>query len=307
MRATAPDSNQPVRHAAIAPYLWMLCGSFSFAWMGTTAYGLRSECDWRIVALARSGLALLFAVLLARAGGVRLVLWQPRILWIRSIAGSVSLVCTFYALTQLPQSHVLTFTSTFPIWIAILSWPLYGEAPSVQVWLSVASSVCGVALIQQPAGESPWTVLGTFNLAALVALLGAFTTAIAMLGLNRLHGVETWAIVVHFSGVAFVVCVASFFVGQPPALSQVLEGRTLLLLLAVGVTATIGQLFLTKAFSTGPPSKVAVVSLTQIVFAMILDVLLWHHDFRPATQLGIGLVLAPTAWLMAGRAIRDMV
>jgi drug/metabolite transporter (DMT)-like permease len=286
----------------------MLCGSFSFAWMGTTAYGLRSECDWRIVALARSGLALLFAVLLARAGGVRLILWRPGILWIRSLAGSVSLVCTFYALTQLPQSHVLTFTSTFPIWIAILSWPLYGEAPSAAVWLSVASSVCGVALIQQPVGvENSLAVLRTLNPGALVALVGAFTTAVAMLGLNRLHGVEPWAIVVHFSGVAFLVCVASLFVGEPPPLRQLLEGRTLLMLLVVGVTATVGQLFLTKAFSSGPPSKVAVVSLTQIVFAMILDVLLWQQDFRPATMLGIALVIAPTGWLMASKISQDMV
>jgi drug/metabolite transporter (DMT)-like permease len=54
-------------------------------------------------------------------------------------------------------------------------------------------------------------------------------------------------------------------------------------------------------------SKAAVVSLTQIVFAMILDVLLWQQAFRLATQLGIGLVLAPTAWRMAGGAIRDLV
>jgi drug/metabolite transporter (DMT)-like permease len=304
MSSTDPDSKSYRRPPALAPYLWMLCGSFSFAWMGTVAYGLRSDCDWRITALARSGLALVFAVLLARASGVRLVLWRPKILWLRSIAGSVSLVCTFYALTKLPQSHVLTFTSTFPIWIAILSWPLYGETPSLQVWLSVFSSVCGVALIQQPtSGESTWADLSTFNPAALVALLGAFTTAVAMLGLNRLQGVQTWAIVVHFSAVAFVVCIASVFLGQqPPELDHVLRAPTLLMLLVVGVTATIGQSFLTRAFATGPPSKVAVVSLTQIVFAMILDVLLWHQDFHPVTLLGIALVVAPTAWLMATKA-----
>src|SRR5262249_38292074 len=155
----------------------------------------------------------------------------------------------------------------------LLSRPLQGEAPSLHVWLSVASSVCGVALIQHPPGESTWAFLPPFNLAALVALCGAFTTAVAMLGLNRLQGVETWAIVVHFSGVACVACLGSFFLGQPPAWRQVLQGPTLLLLLTVGVTATIGQLFLTRAFSAGPPAKVAVISLTQVVFAMILDVL----------------------------------
>ena len=74
-------------------------------------------------------LPLTFALLLARAAGVRLVLWRPRTLWIRSLAGSFSMVCTFYALTRLPVAQVLTVTQMFPIWVALLSWPLAGEAP----------------------------------------------------------------------------------------------------------------------------------------------------------------------------------
>ena len=52
----------------------------------------------------------------------------------------------------------------------------------------------------------------------------------------------------------------------------------------------------------GRMAKVAVVGLTQIVFAMAFDVLLWQRSFDPATLLGMGLVMAPTAWMMAYRA-----
>jgi drug/metabolite transporter (DMT)-like permease len=47
---------------------------------------------------------------------------------------------------------------------------------------------------------------------------------------------------------------------------------------------------------------VAIVGLTQIVFAMVLDVLLFGRSFGPATLLGISLVVAPTAWLLASWA-----
>src|SRR5262249_26091540 len=108
----------------------MVCGCFCFAWMGEFAGQLgRLHCDWRIVALARSTLACLFAVLLARLVGARLVLWQPRVLWLRSIAGSVSLLCTFFALTRVRPCEVLTLTNTFPIWVAVLSWPLLQVRP----------------------------------------------------------------------------------------------------------------------------------------------------------------------------------
>src|SRR3954454_18398361 len=96
------------KERSFAPYAWMLCGCFAFAWMGQFAHLLRASCDWRVTALARSALALLLAVGLARLCGARLVLWKPRTLWLRSVAGSLSLLCTFYALAQLPTSTVLT-------------------------------------------------------------------------------------------------------------------------------------------------------------------------------------------------------
>ena len=69
-------------------------------------------------------------------------------------------------------------------------------------------------------------------------------------------------------------------------------------LLAMGVTALVGQLFLTLAFGAGAPSKVSVVGLTQIVFALAFDVWLFGHPVNAITLAGTALVVAPTAWLL---------
>ncbi len=289
---------------SLQPYLWMLVGSFFFAGMATAAHALRSTCDWQVIALARSALPLTFATLLALLGGARLVLFTPRILWVRSIAGSISLICTFYALTRLPPSHVFTLASTFPIWVALLSWPLYRERPRPQVWLSIASSVLGVTLIEL-SGPAEEVAAGVpqRELAVASTLLAALSTAVAMLGLHRLRHLHPWAIVAHFSGVAVLFSVASFLLGgHIPVPPNPSDSASLLLLLTVGATATAGQLFLTKAFAAGPPAKVSVVSLTQVVFAMILDVWLGQHRFTPMILTGMALVVAPTAWLMTSQA-----
>jgi drug/metabolite transporter (DMT)-like permease len=75
-----------------------------------------------------------------------------------------------------------------------------------------------------------------------------------------------------------------------------------LLLLGVGVAATLGQVFVTLAFTTGQPDRVSVVGLMQIVFALGLDLLIHGPNLQPVALFGIGLVLAPTAWMMAGKA-----
>ncbi len=214
----------------------------------------------------------------------------------RSIAGSVSLVCTFYALPRLPVSEVFTLTNVFPLWVALLSWPLLGEVPSKASWFAIAVGITGVVLVQQPhfSAEQP-----TAMLPAIAALIASFTTAVAMLGLHRLQAIDPRAIVAHFSGVALVVCLGSLLLvpNQAVASSQFTQA-SLPLLLGVGISATVGQIFLTKAFAAGPPAKVSVVALAQVVFAVMLDRLFWDHPFRLVTLLGMVLVMAPTAWLL---------
>ena len=76
--------------------------------------------------------------------------------------------------------------------------------------------------------------------------------------------------------------------------------------LGVGVLATTGQLFLTKAFTAGHPAKVSVVGLSQVVLAMALDASVLGNSFACVTLLGIVLVVAPTAWLLAYPALRQV-
>jgi drug/metabolite transporter (DMT)-like permease len=157
--------------------------------------------------------------------------------------------------------------------------------------------VVGVALIQSPHFRAD-----TRALPALLALTAALTSAIAMLGLHRLRSVHPWAVVAHYSGVATLFVLGSWAVGGPPDLTVLRDRTTVLLLLGVGATATLGQVCVTRAFTAGQPARVSVVGLTVVVFALGLDVLCQGPFLQPLTLAGIGLVLAPTAWVMSARA-----
>jgi drug/metabolite transporter (DMT)-like permease len=260
--------------------------------MGNMAHLLNKSCDWQIVAVARSLIPLLLVGGMALSSGVRLVFFRPPVLWMRSLAGSISLVGTFFALTRLPPSDVFTMTNMFPIWVALLSWPLLGMFPSGMVWLSVLSGVMGVFLMQQPN-----LVRGEF--ASLVALMISLFTALAMIGLHRLKEQDTRAIVVHFSAVSLLMALVSCVVFERHyPWEEIFRPENLGLLLGVGVAATVGQLFLTRAFAQGDPARVSVVGLTQIVFALGLELVLLHSSLESSKLLGIPLVVGPTAWLM---------
>ena len=281
----------------LRPYLWMLVGSFAFSWMGTLAHHVGStesqSVDWQVVAIFRAIVPLVLVGAWALAAGVRLVFWKPGILWMRSIAGSCSLIGTFYAITRLPVSDVFTLSNMFPVWVALLAWPMLGVFPTAKVWLSVACGAAGVVLIQRPH-------LAEGNFAAIIALSVSIFTAFALIGLHRLRDLDTRAVVVHFSATSLAFAVVAFFVFPRQRSDFNLEWWQWADLIGLGVCASIGQICLTKAYTIGDPSKISVVGLTQIVFALLLDIVVLGHwdQFDPAKLLGIPLVIGPTAWLM---------
>jgi len=288
------DEREPGR-----PALWMITASLSFAMMGSLTHSLGIRCDWQVIALIRIASTFAMSMALAVLAGVPLVFGRPRTLWIRSSAGTLSLFCSFYALTKLPVADVLTLTNTYPLWIVLISWLRNERSTSWVDLLCIASGVLGVGLIQAP------YLSGKGNLASIIALLGTVATAVAMLGLHRLKSIDPRAVVAHFSGFASVALILCLLIrGEFFATSNVFDRRSIPLLIAVGLTGTVGQVLLTKAFAAGAPARISVLGLTQVLFAMAFDLIFEGRRLGPLSIAGFSLGLLPTAWItsQAGRS-----
>jgi len=278
----------------------MLISAFAFACMSEFAGALSGHCHWMITALARTSLVLVFTSLLAAVQGTKLVVRGPRTLWVRSLGGSVSLLCSFYALTHLPPSDAIAITNTFPIWVAVLSWPLLKERPGAAVWAAVLCSVVGSALMNRPTSTEA-------DLGVVAAGISSVLSAIVVIGLNLLQHVHPQAIVVHFSAVATLFTLAVMpRAGVTASDFSDLSPRSLVLLAGLGVSATVGQIFLTKAFAAGRASKVSVVALTQVVFCALFEFGILQRRFETATIIGMALVVVPTAWMMLRRDVSKL-
>jgi drug/metabolite transporter (DMT)-like permease len=285
-----------MRNKNLQPYLWILLSGFAFSWMAILT---GRSCGWPVVAMVRCVIPLILVSLWAKWDGVNLIAWGPPVLWMRSLAGSCSLVGTFSVLasvhaTGLQVTDIYTIANIFPIWVALLSWPMYGRFPSAVVWLSIVSSIAGVTLIQG-------AELQTGNFAALIVVAVSLFTAIAMLGLNRLKGIDPRAVVVHFSATGLIFSIASYFIFPSAEPTEAFGVNHPLELIGIGLSAAAGQYFLTRAFTSGDPARVSVASLSQFVMVLLLDVLVLGHQLDWKKLWGIPLILGPTVWLMLQR------
>ncbi|AMV38942.1 DMT family transporter [Planctomyces sp. SH-PL62] len=288
------------RTNSLLPAAWMISAALCFASMGAMTHAVGSRCDWLLIAFIRIFCTFVFSVALALLGGARLVFWKPPTLWWRSIAGTISVACTFYALTRLPVADVLTLTNTYPLWIVLTTFFKGGGGGRLTDLACVVCGVFGVAVIQQPHGAG-----GGDSGAVLIALVASVTTAIAMLGLHRLKDVDARAVVAHFSGLASLSLALWLLFAHPLASADIPRDiGPIALLLGVGISGTLGQVLLTKAYASGPPAKIAVLSLTQVLFGLVFDVTLQGRRLTPSSLLGFAMVLGPTAWVTSRAARR---
>jgi drug/metabolite transporter (DMT)-like permease len=282
--------------AGARPYLWMLVASSSFACMGAFSKAAEARCDWRLIALARAGVMLVFAVLLARLQRVPLLFLRPAALWWRSFAGSLALLSTFYAYTHLPLSDATSLIYMTPVWVVLLSWPLLGERPRLALLGAVAVSIGGVLLVARPH-------FAKADLGVASGLASSGVTAVAMMSLHRLGAVDPRAVVVHFSLVATVVSGGIFLAGTTD-LSR--AGRAdVFYLVALGAAGTVGQIALTRAYAAGNPSRVSLVAISQIVFTVLIEAVLWNRTYDARTLAGMALIAMPTAWILVRKSRKD--
>ncbi|WP_165249005.1 DMT family transporter [Paludisphaera soli] len=288
------------RTNSLLPAAWMISAALCFATMGSMTHAVGSRCDWLLIAFIRIFSTFVFSLMLAIAGGARLVLWKPPTLWWRSIAGTISVACTFYALTRLPTADVLTLTNTYPLWIVLTSFLHRGRGGRLTDLACVVCGVLGVVMIQQPHGAEKGDVG-----AVAIALVASVTTAVAMLGLHRLKAVDARAVVAHFSGLASLSLGLWLMFAHPLTSADIpREPGAMALLLGVGLSGTLGQVLLTKAYASGPPAKIAVLSLTQVVFGLVFDVALHGRQLTLPSLVGFVMVLGPTAWVTTRAARR---
>lgn len=264
----------------------MLVAGALFATMGVFAKFLAGQFSGAELSLYRSliGLIAIGAFMLLKRQTLSTPFWKGHF-W-RGLTGTISLVAYFYAMTQLPLATAIALNYTSPLWLALLSTILLGERFKPRLALAIALGFAGAALLLRP------TFSGANAHAGFIGLASGFFAACAYVNVKKLGdaGETEWRVVFYF---ALAGTMGS-------ALTQVVvehdfhpvKAANIGMLLGLGVTATLAQLAMTRAYHSGNTLVVGAFAYSTVIFASVAGIFIFDELLPPIAWAGMVIIIA---------------
>jgi len=197
---------------------------------------------------------------------------------IRSIIGLLCLVLSFAAFALMPMAEATAFLFVSSLLVPALGVIFLAEKVGALRWGAVIVGFIGVLIMLQPNGE-----LTTFAIA--IALTTAFLLAVQQVILRHLGKTEVpLTVTFYFVFIGTIVSALPMpFVATTPSL------QSLPLLLGVGVSGLLAQLFLSLAHRYAEAAVVSVFNYSGIIWATLFGWFIWND--WPTMPIWIGGVI----------------
>lgn len=214
-------------------------------------------------------------------------------LLLRTLSGSFSMLLFFYNISTIPLGTASTYAQSMPIYATLFAWIFLKEKTSYLTLIATLLGFGGIVLISNPSANIPL-------LNILAGVVSGATAGIAMVSIRSCKAYfDERVIVLAFGATATLLTLFLFYFAKDYTFAQwnpIISLKTWLLIIAMGLVGTLGQILMTKAFILAPAGIVSPIEYTKIIISLILGTIL--GDALPNFESSIGMFLVIISGLL---------
>ena len=247
--------------------VYILISALAFTLMGTVVKLAKDIPTYEKV-FFRNIINLIIAVNILRRD--KISFWgekkNRKYLVIRGVLGLLGVVCNFYAVTQMNLSDASMLFNLTPFFVTLFAIFFLGERIMKVEYISLIAAFIAVLLVIKP--QFNMGIIG-----GVAGVVGAACAGGAYTLVSHINKKENPVTIVFYFTFVSVILMTPFMVFNfvKPNMTE------LLLLILVGIFASVGQFMVTLAYKYGKPSEVAIYNYTSIVFAIIIGFAIWRE------------------------------
>ncbi|VAY88157.1 Putative integral membrane protein [hydrothermal vent metagenome] len=270
----------------------MLFASFLFAFTGAFAKLLSSCMSSLEVVFFRNIIGTIIISLSIYKLPIKQIGGKPFLLFFRGFIGFIALLMYFYNIAHISLAEAQTFSKTAPIFTAIFAYIFIKEKLTFKAWIGVFIGFIGILFITHFTGSS----LSKTDWLGILSGIGAGLAYTSIRELKNIY--DTRVIVFSFMitgtiGPILLMILGEFYTSTTfnfmIAKFIVPTTTAWLYIIGLGVTATLSQLYMTKAYMTAKGGIVGTISYSNIIFSIAIGVLL--GDSFPDILVVLGIII----------------
>ncbi|MDG2252248.1 MAG: DMT family transporter [Methylophilaceae bacterium] len=262
---------------------WMLISTVCFSIMGACVkFGGGYFSPYELV-FYRALISLIVITVIMKLTKVKFSSNYPQLHIARSIVGSISLLLFFYAICYLPLSTAMTLNYTSPLFVGLLMPFILKRKVKNWLFLAILVGFIGVFFTLKPTFDNQ------NYLAGFVGLISGFGAAMAYLFVTQLAQLKEPDIRTVF----YFTLISTIGAGLISLLDGFHKPRIedLFFLFLLGISATVAQLAITRAYRVGNTLGNAGLSYLAIVFSTIIGVFYFKEIIGWNGFVGITLII----------------
>ncbi len=273
---------------------YMLISSVCLAFMGSFAKLLATNLPTIEIVFFRNVIGVILIILtfykkpLVQEGG------KPFLLLFRGFIGLIAMLSFFYNISTITLADAVTYSRMSPIFTALFAMWFLKEKIGTKGWFAIALGFTGMLFVMQPDGFS-------FESSHFFGLLNAICAALAFTSIRELRKYyDVRIIVLSFMGIGTLVPFISMFISQyyqNDLFSFMLgefvfpSGVQWLYIAGIGISASLGQIYMTKAYGATRAGIVGATGYSVIIFSLIIGLFLGDDLPNIFGFLGISAII----------------